>query len=137
MVLAELIRLLGGSKKASQRLGISQRTAQRWASGKQKPSKKNLPRAEELWREVVTPEWSEEEKELFDHLLENNRDAHFDRQLEDLFDEAFFRRGVSREDRNSAYMELNEYLADEYGIDFDDVFEWENYREWYDAQAAA
>lgn len=137
MIFSRLVQLLGGSKKASERLGVSQRTVQRWAKGTQQPSKKNMPTAQRLWREVTAEQWSDEEKELFDNLTVRSSDARGDEQLQELFDEAFFRRGVSRDDRNSAYMALNAYLEDEYDIDFDSTFEWESYQEWYDSQASA
>lgn len=137
MVLSELIRLLGGTRKASQRLGISQRTAQRWAKGTQKPGKRNAQSAERLWREVTAEQWSETEKQLFNDMLRNQPQARRDDNLQDLFDEALFRRGGNRIDRDSAYTELQRVLYDDYGIDFDDVFEWEDYKAWYDAQAAA
>lgn len=137
MVLSELIRLLGGTRKASERLGISQRTAQRWAKGTQKPGKRNAQTAERLWREVTAEQWSETEKQLFNDMLRNQPQARRDDNLQDLFDEALFRRGGNRIDRDSAYTELQRVLYDDYGIDFDDVFEWEDYKAWYDAQAAA
>lgn len=137
MVLSELIRLLGGTRKASERLGISQRTAQRWVKGTQKPGKRNAQSAERLWREVTAEQWSETEKQLFNDMLRNQPKARRDDNLQDLFDEALFRRGGNRIDRDSAYTELQRVLYDDYGIDFDDVFEWEDYKAWYDAQAAA
>lgn len=137
MVLSELIRLLGGTRKASERLGISQRTAQRWAKGTQKPGKANAQTAERLWREVTAEQWSDTEKQLFNDMLRNQPQARRDDNLQDLFDEALFRRGGTRIDRDSAYTELQRVLYEDYGIDFDDVFEWEDYKAWYDAQAAA
>ncbi len=137
MVLSELIRLLGGTRKASERLGISQRTAQRWAKGTQKPGKRNAQTAERLWREVTAEPWSDTEKQLFNDMLRNQPQARRDDNLQDLFDEALFRRGGNRIDRDSAYTELQRVLYEDYGIDFDDVFEWEDYKTWYDAQASA
>jgi len=137
VVLSELIRLLGGTRKASERLGISQRTAQRWAKGTQKPGKRNAQTAERLWREVTAEPWSDTEKQLFNDMLRNQPQARRDDNLQDLFDEALFRRGGNRIDRDSAYTELQRVLYEDYGIDFDDVFEWEDYKTWYDAQASA
>ena len=36
-----------------------------------------------------------------------------------------------------AYLDLIEYMHDEYGIDFEDSFHWMDFREWYEGQQAA
>lgn len=48
-----------------------------------------------------------------------------DTHARDLFEEAFF--GHSQQ----AYDDLVDYIWDEYGIDFEEAFEWEDFREWY------
>ncbi len=36
--------------------------------------------------------------------------------------------------RDAAYEALSDYLSREYGIDLDDEWDWEDFREWYDSQ---
>lgn len=35
---------------------------------------------------------------------------------------------------DKAYADLVEYIYDVYGLEFEDVFDWEDFREWYGAQ---
>lgn len=51
-----------------------------------------------------------------------------DKHAQDLFVEAFFN------NNDAAYIDLVEYMHDQYGIDFEDAFDWEDFREWYDSQ---
>lgn len=44
-----------------------------------------------------------------------------------LFQEAIF------DSDESSYRQLVDYLWDEYGIDFEDAYSWEDFREWYGA----
>lgn len=50
-----------------------------------------------------------------------------DDRAQELFHDAFF------EDNEKAYQDLIDYLWDVYGIDFEDAFDWEDFRSWYDA----
>lgn len=47
-----------------------------------------------------------------------------------LFEDAVF------ENDQSAYQDLVDYMWDQYGIDFEEAFSWEDFREWYDSNAA-
>jgi hypothetical protein len=67
--------------------------------------------------EVVPPDLND--------VLFNESDPDFDQHCQDLFVQA-----VLGED-GDAYMELCEYLWDNYGIDFEELFEWDDFREWY------
>jgi hypothetical protein len=49
-----------------------------------------------------------------------------DERAQELFIEAFFEGG-----NDEAYQELVDFIWDEYGIDFEDAFQWEDFREWY------
>lgn len=35
---------------------------------------------------------------------------------------------------DSKYAELVDYIYEVYGLEFEDVFDWQDFREWYDAQ---
>lgn len=54
-----------------------------------------------------------------------------DDYLEILYHEALFDRDLSPEMRENFLDQLIDYLWDEYDIDFDDVMDWEAFREWY------
>lgn len=58
-------------------------------------------------------------------VLWNDNSA--DPRAMELFDSAFFNGD------KGAYQDLIDYLWDNYEIDFEDVFDWEDFREWYDA----
>lgn len=49
-----------------------------------------------------------------------------DKRAQALFFDAFF------EDDKQAYAELIEYMWDEYDIDFEAEFDWEDFKEWYE-----
>lgn len=50
-----------------------------------------------------------------------------DQHAQDLFMEAYF------ENNTRSYVDLIDYMWREYGIDFEQSFSWEDFREWYDA----
>ena len=51
-----------------------------------------------------------------------------DPHAQHLFSEAFFN------DNSQAYIDLIDYMYDTYGINFEEAFEWEDFKEWYDSQ---
>jgi len=50
----------------------------------------------------------------------------YDEYAQTLFAEAFF------DQNQDSYDALVDYLWEEYGLDFEDAFEWEDFREWYE-----
>lgn len=85
---------------------------------------------------IVPEEWNDTEINLFDDLVGGDAFIGDDPQLQEWFDTAMFNSDVSPEEREQAYQHMVEYLWDEYDIDFDQEFDWEDFREWYDTQAA-
>lgn len=81
----------------------------------------------------VPASWSEEQASMYDDLVNANPAIAGDQQLQFLYQEALFDMELSPPDRQIIIDMLDEYLMDEYGIDFDDMFDWQNYREWYDS----
>ena len=73
--------------------------------------------------------WDHEELELYLDLTEGLVYAEQDPDLQRLFDEALF----SPEHDDDAYQELVDYVWEAYHMDFEDIFDWDGYREWYDA----
>lgn len=87
------------------------------------------------WNELPS-EWGETEAVLFEKFLEADSALEHDRLAQALYDEAFFNFDLSPEDRHDIMETLKDHLWDEYGIDFDDVFDWEGYRDAYDSVAS-
>lgn len=79
-------------------------------------------------------DWDYEERELFKDLIGDEREALEDYDLQDLFHDALFDQDIGPEERALAYDDLLDYLFDEYDIDFEAEFDWEDYRDWYDSQ---
>lgn len=83
--------------------------------------------------EVYVPtDWDDLEFDIYDDLMRGMPiEALNDTQLQDLFDDALFSGHAHLGDE---YNELKAYLWDEYGIDFNEDFDWGAYQEWYDSQ---
>lgn len=78
-------------------------------------------------------DWSYIEFGLFDNMANGYLPMYEDRQLQALYDAALFNHDIASSDRAAIVNGLREYMWDEYGIDFDDIFDWEAYRESYDS----
>lgn len=50
----------------------------------------------------------------------------------ELFWEVMYNDDLPQNQRDALYQELQEYLNDEYGLWFSDVWDWEAFREWYE-----
>lgn len=76
---------------------------------------------------------SSRELEIFVGVTEGQPEVFQDETLQLLYHEALFDFDISSANRETTYDLLVDYLWDVYGIDFDEVMDWESYREWYDA----
>jgi hypothetical protein len=56
-----------------------------------------------------------------------------DIEAHNLFWEVMYNDELTAGERAELQQELSDYLWEEYGIDFDDVWDWEDFRSWYDA----
>lgn len=81
----------------------------------------------------VPSDWYGAEKDLYDNLINGDPVLGEDRTLQLLFDVALFDADIRPEEREAVMDELVDYLWEEYGLDFDDVFDWDGYREWYES----
>jgi hypothetical protein len=54
-------------------------------------------------------------------------------QVHDLFWDVMYNDELSRDEREAMYDELASILWEEYGLDFEDLWDWEDFRAWYDA----
>jgi hypothetical protein len=86
-------------------------------------------------------EWPEYEQDIYNRLVDYEDFIRDDERLQNLFDAGLFPEGYKEhhsmsEDeimaRDEAYAELADYLFDQYGIDFDEAFDWEGWRDAYD-----
>src|SRR5262245_62082310 len=50
----------------------------------------------------------------------------------ELFWEVMYNDELTQSERDALYEQLQDYLYDEYGMYFDDVWDWEDFREWYE-----
>ena len=87
--------------------------------------------------ENLPSEWGETESRLYEELISETGESALadDRIFQALYDEAMFNFDLSHQDRVDILDTMRDYAWDEYGIDFDDVFDWEAYREAYDSVA--
>ena len=88
-----------------------------------------MPQHDDEWAEGLG--WSSIEERLFEDIGERNEQIFQDEYLQQAFDIGWFDMDVSTEYREAAREFVVEWLHDEYGIDFDEVFDWDAWREAY------
>ena len=76
-----------------------------------------------------TEAWSDRQVDLWGDIVEFGVTS--DGVAESLFHAAYFEFDRSTDEINAIRDTLDQYLMDEYGIDFDAAFDWEAYREMY------
>jgi hypothetical protein len=54
-----------------------------------------------------------------------------DNEARDLFYDVMYNNELSMGERLDAYNELTIYLYDEYGLVFEEIWDWDAFREWY------
>jgi hypothetical protein len=57
-----------------------------------------------------------------------------DQEARGLFDDLMYNNELSQEQREAVYDQLAQYIWDEYGINFEEVWDWDDFRAWYDSQ---
>lgn len=77
--------------------------------------------------------WSAEEADIYREMIDDYPDLLDDPVIETLVHAAYFdmESGFSARELDSIREELSTYLEDNFGLDWDDIFDWEAYREWY------
>lgn len=80
---------------------------------------------------VDTSWWDQGETELWLDLTAGTIGAERDPELQSLFDDAMFNPDLTADERADAYDMMIDYMWDAYGIDFEDAFDWEGFREYY------
>lgn len=80
--------------------------------------------------------WDDRQSSMVEHVAEYDREVLGDQHALDLIDAAFFDMDLSRGERDLARAEAAFYFDDEFGIDLFDVWDYDDYRGWYDGLAA-
>ena len=74
--------------------------------------------------------WTENQQSLYESAFEPIG-AFDDPVAQTLFENGYLNPDVSSDDRITAREVLSDYIADTYGYDFDDIFDWEAWRDSY------
>lgn len=80
----------------------------------------------------IPSSWDREQGDLYDDLVGSNPVIASDNNLQFLYQEALYDLDLRPHERAVVLEALEEYLWEEYGINFDDVFDWEGYKAWYE-----
>ena len=75
--------------------------------------------------------WSSFEEDQFTQLGRSDHDIFHDNDLRNAYDIGWFNQDVDKDYRTAAREFVVEWLHDEYGIEFDAVFDWDEWRERY------
>jgi hypothetical protein len=75
--------------------------------------------------------WSSFEEDAFERIGAENAFVFQDEMLQQAFDIGFFNMDVDKDYREAAREFVEEWLELEYGIEFDAVFDWDDWRENY------
>jgi hypothetical protein len=77
---------------------------------------------------------SEDHQREFLYELIGFTERELDQEARSLFWDVMYNNELSLGQRLELYEQLNDHIRTEYGIEFDDVWDWEAFRSWYDAQ---
>lgn len=84
---------------------------------------------EDDW-EFIPNGWTNSEQDMWQNVTEGTG-ALNDEVAQALFNEAYFNFDLSSDQIGAIRDALDGYMMDQYGLDFDEVFDWEAYREAY------
>lgn len=78
-------------------------------------------------------EWSSDiELRLFENIADQTPGLYADTFIQNLYDAALFNYDIDTAERKIILEAMRDRMWDEYGVDFDNVFDWEAFREAYD-----
>lgn len=81
---------------------------------------------------AIIDRFSEREYGMWYDFAGGMEDVYSDQSAQTLFHEALFNFGEWSDAQREAIEDMMfDYFLEEYGIDFEDQFDWESYREWY------
>lgn len=114
----------------------------RAAPRKQAPRKRQAPperpretRSRYIPRADLPRDWGRNKSALWSDATKRYNDIGYDRDAQALYDAALYDFRGDPEARKAILDNLKDYIADRYGVDWDDIFDWEDYRNNYDATA--
>ncbi len=76
---------------------------------------------------------SEQQQIVFESIFGEYFGHLHDDHAKQLFWDVMYNDDISRFEREDKFEELKDWYRDEYGIEFDDMWDWEDFREWYDS----
>lgn len=79
------------------------------------------------------PLWSDRQKSLWTDFDDKHSGLVDDRIAQTLFHEAYFNFDIDPNTRAAIRENLDAYLLDEYGVDFESEFDWKAYKEMYES----
>lgn len=85
------------------------------------------------YEDVSTYSHSDQQEYLYDLIGFRQDDVPGDSYVRDTFWEIMYDDNLSAQERLDRYEELSDYLYEEYGLEFYDVWDWDDFRSWYDA----
>lgn len=74
--------------------------------------------------------WSATERGLYADAFEPVG-AYQDMTAQALYNEGYFNRDIDTDQRVAIRHALDEYMSDVYGVDFQEIFDWDSWREAY------
>lgn len=74
----------------------------------------------------------QDQREFLYDTLGFGEDA-LDQHAHDLFWDAFYNDELTISARIDIMDSLSDYLFEEYGIDFEEIWDWDDFRSWYDS----
>ena len=77
------------------------------------------------------PNYGDNQEYLYE--LIGFRDEPLDPAVHDFFWDIMYNDELSYEHRVDLYDQLSVYLYETYGMNFEELWEWEDFREWYDS----
>ena len=81
--------------------------------------------------EFEPPDSIDDQRDFLYELIGFKDDDPQDREVRDLFWDVMYNDELSYGQRLDIYEQLSQYLQEHYGLDFQDVWDWESFREWY------
>lgn len=80
---------------------------------------------------AIISQFGETEYGFWHETTKDYPEAYADVYAQNMFHEAFFDFEFENHEREAMHEILEDYFWEEYELDFDELFDWEGYREWY------
>lgn len=84
--------------------------------------------------DLLFPDIPQEEQQEFLYVTLGFTDAPLDQTAHDMFWSFAYDDTLDYGERMAIYDQFAEYVWEAYGIDFEEIWDWEAFREWYESQ---